>query len=332
MSTLQPLTMLVSAIRSRLKLCAAEVLSFSVLGMLVLGGGTGLLGCQTTAPDAALPDLRGVQLPAYVPGTTDSTTIPVRVMTYNIRYNNPTDTQWVERRGHVASMIRFHEPTVVGTQEGKLHQLMDLEKRLTGYERVGVGRKSGGGEFSALFYQTVRMELLEYDTFWLSEVPRTPSSMGWDAAFPRVVTWARFRDRITGTVFFVFNTHFDHKGKVSREESAKLIQKQIADIVDPEPVVLMGDFNAEPEDRPIELLTHSEAHVPLHDAMMAAETPHHGPISTFNGFEDTVVDDYRIDYIFTSPDVRVLRHGHLSDRWDGAFPSDHIPVLADLVF
>ena len=304
-----------------------------VIGLLLVGSVTGLLGCRTTSSTDALDsELQGIQLPAYVPGTTDSTTVPVRVMSYNIRYNNPSDTQWVERRNQIASMIRFREPTVVGTQEGKLHQLMDLEERLSGYERIGVGRKSGAGEFSALFYQTVRMELLEYDTFWLSEVPRTPDSMGWDAAFPRIVTWARFRDRITGAVFFVFNTHFDHEGETARVESARLVQKRIDDLVDASSVVVLGDFNAKPEDEPIEILTRSEAPVPLRDAMAASETQHHGPVATFNGFGDTVIDDRRIDYIFTSPGVSVLRHGHLDDRWDGSFPSDHLPVLADLVF
>lgn len=303
------------------------------MGLLLMAGLVGLLGCGSAAPGVAErgEQLRGIQLPSYVPGTTDSTILPLRVMTYNIRYNHPDDQQWVARRGRIASMIQFHEPAVVGTQEGQLHQLIDLEQRLDGYERVGVGRKSGGGEFSALLYRPLRLELLEHDTFWLSEAPRDPESRGWDAAFPRIATWARFRDRLTENVFLVLNTHFDHRGGTARVESARLIRQRVADLVDTEPAVVMGDFNAEPHDRPVQLLTSTDSPVLLRDALTASETPHHGPTSTFNAFRARVIEKYRIDYVFVRRGVRVLRHGHLSGRWRESFPSDHLPVVADLV-
>lgn len=290
----------------------------------------GLMGCRSAAPDTG-EQLRGIQLPSYVPGTTDSTQLPLRVMTYNIRYNNPDDKQWIARRGRIASMIQFHEPAVIGTQEGQLHQLMDLEDRLADYERVGVGRKSGGGEFSALLYQPVRLELLEYNTFWLSEVPGDPESQGWDAAFPRIATWARFRDRLTEEVFFILNTHFDHRGRTARVESARLIRQRVTELVETEPVAVMGDFNAKPHDRPIQLLTSTDSSVRLRDAKTISSSPHYGPTSTFNAFRTQVIKNHRIDYIFVREGIRVLRHGHLSSRWRGGFPSDHLPVVADLV-
>jgi endonuclease/exonuclease/phosphatase family metal-dependent hydrolase len=254
-------------------------------------------------------------------------------MSYNVRFNNPDDSAWVERSPQVASMIRFHEPAVVGTQEGQLHQLMDLTEELDHYQRVGMGRNtSGGGEFSALLYQATRLELLEYDTFWLSETPREPGTQGWDGAFPRIATWARFRDRITDEVFLLVNTHFDHRGGTARTESARLLQQRISEIRGEAPAVLLGDFNAEPEDEPIRILTAEEAPVPLRDARTTSETPPHGPESTYNAFGFEVEEDYRIDYVFASPSVRVLRQGHLSARWRNTFPSDHLPVVADLVF
>jgi len=98
----------------------------------------------------------------------------------------PQDTgrrAWRNRRKQIASLIRFHAPDVVGTQEGKLHQLIDLEERLRNYEWIGVGRRSGGDEFSALFYRTDRLTLLEHDTFWLSKTPNTPGSKSWGLLF-----------------------------------------------------------------------------------------------------------------------------------------------------
>ena len=40
--------------------------------------------------------------------------------------------------------------------------------------------------------------------------------------------------------------------------------------------------------------------------------------------------EYTIDYIFIKNKVEVLQHGILSDSWDGMYPSDHFPVIADL--
>jgi endonuclease/exonuclease/phosphatase family metal-dependent hydrolase len=60
-----------------------------------------------------------------------------------------------------------------------------------------------------------------------------------------------------------------------------------------------------------------------------SDTPHYGPLSTWNAFKD-IEPDRRIDFVFVSDGVRVRRHGILSDRWDGRFLSDHLPVLAEV--
>lgn len=267
---------------------------------------------------------------------TDSTAVSVDVMTYNIRYDNPGDSgrvAWETRRDMVASTIRFRAPDVVGTQEGKVHQLYDLEERLPAYEWVGVGRQSGGDEFSALFYRTDRLDLLDHHTFWLSPTPTEPGSTGWDAALPRIVTWARFRDRTTGEALFVLNTHFDHEGEEARLKSARFIAEAVDGWAKGAPIVVMGDLNARVGSPPYEALTRrdSAASVPLRDAKEVSEQPHHGPQSTFNRFQSAVIPELRIDYILVGPNVGVRRHGHLNEKWDGAYPSDHLPVLAELI-
>jgi len=276
-------------------------------------------------------------LAAPVPSqATDSTTVSVKVMTYNIRYDNPDDSgrvAWENRRDMVASTIRFRGPDVVGTQEGKIHQLYDLEERLPAYEWIGVGRESGGNEFSALFYRTDRLELLDHHTFWLSDTPTVPGSRGWDAALPRIVTWARFRDRTTGDSLFVLNTHFDHEGEAARRKSARFIAEAVEGWAKGAPIVVMGDLNARVGSPPYEVLTgrDSVASSPLRDAKTVSEQPHHGPLSTFSRFQPAVIPEHRIDYILVGPEVEVRRHGHLNEKWDGAYPSDHLPVLAELV-
>lgn len=252
----------------------------------------------------------------------------LNAMSFNIRFNNPDDGEhaWPNRADRVASMIRFHQADVAGLQEALIGQIRDLEQHLPGYAWVGVGRDDGeeAGEFSPIFYRTDRLELLDEGTFWLSETPDEPGSQSWDAALPRIVTWAFFRDRDTDTAFYHFNTHFDHRGEEARLESARLITDRLATMAEDTPTVVTGDFNATPDDPPYAHLSDA-----LEDAYTAVETPH-GPPGTYSSFEVGGEEGRRIDYIFSTNGVSVERFGTLTDQWNGHYPSDHLPVLAEV--
>jgi endonuclease/exonuclease/phosphatase family metal-dependent hydrolase len=224
-------------------------------------------------------------------------------------------------------MIRFHGADLLGVQEALPEQLADLDARLPHLARFGAGRTAErSGEFCAIFYRKDRFDLLAHDTFWLSETPEVAGSKGWDAAYERVVTWGRLRDRRTGTVFYHFNTHFDHVGKQARRESARLLVTRIGEIAGHAPVFVSGDFNDVAE---------SEAYVTmtgggLRDAFTASRAPHHGPTSTWNAFR-AIEPGRRIDFILVMGALEVLQHAILSDTLDGGrFPSDHLPVVAEV--
>jgi endonuclease/exonuclease/phosphatase family metal-dependent hydrolase len=260
---------------------------------------------------------------------------PLRVMTFNLRYDTPSDSgnAWPHRRDWVASLIRFHAPDVVGVQEALLHQLTDLDARVPEFARVGVGRADGrtGGEFSAILYRRNRLHLLDSGTFWLSPTPEIAGSKGWDAAIERVATWARVRDRRTGCRFLLVNTHFDHVGEMARQQSARLIRRRAAALADGLPVILTGDLNAIPASEPYRIMTRDTiaGTLPLRDAFSASRAGHYGPTSTWTDFR-AIEPGRRIDYVLVSPGVTVLKHGILPDSWNGRFPSDHLPVVADV--
>jgi endonuclease/exonuclease/phosphatase family metal-dependent hydrolase len=258
-------------------------------------------------------------------------------MTFNIRYPNPGDgfNFWPNRKDIAASMIRYHEADLIGVQEAFRSQLDDLTALLPAYQWHGVCRTDGtkapdpDGEFSAILYRADRFELLEGSTFWLSETPDEVGVAGWDAALPSIVTWARFRDKQSGKTFFHFNTHFDHRGREARRQSAILIRKKIREIAGDSPVVLTGDFNTTPTDPPYRELTDDQREDHLLDALYQSRQPHHGPMSTWtNSFQFPGVPDRRIDYIFVKNKLEVLKHATLSDSWSGRLPSDHLPVIA----
>lgn len=259
----------------------------------------------------------------------------LQVMTFNIRLNTSSDSlnAWPHRKDKVASQILFHKIELLGVQEALHDQMQDLQQRLPQYKYVGGGRDDGKtkGEYSAIFYDTTRLQLLSSSMFWLSETSTVAGSKGWDAAITRIVTWAKFKDKRTKKIFFAFNTHFDHIGKIARRESAKLVLQKVKEIAGSTPAIITGDFNAEPADEPIQVIVDKNNPLHLTDSKEISKTAPYGPTGTFNGFRSKEINDGPIDYIFLKGNWRVLTHATISQTWMGRFASDHFAVVSELI-
>ena len=199
--------------------------------------------------------------------------------------------------------------------------MQDLLAGLPDYYYVGVGRDDGKtkGEYSAIFYKKDELRLVEESTFWLSDTPEKVS-VGWDAALPRICTYALFEHQESKRQYWHFNTHFDHMGVKARAESAKLITSKIASLADgEEAVVLSGDFNAEPQQEPISVLKNN-----FQDPIETVDLK--GSLGTFNGFDLYANLDRRIDYIFYKS-VKPIEYLHLdTKRSNKRWISDHLPI------
>lgn len=248
------------------------------------------------------------------------------IMTYNIKLDYPKEgvNSWENRKPLFIGQLKFYEPDIIGVQEALPNQMKDMDSLLENYKYVGVGRDDGkdGGEYSAIFYNTQKFKIHKSATFWLSETPSIPSK-GWDAALNRICTYALFENVMTKQKFYVFNTHFDHVGSEARAQSAKLIIEKIEEINNKKlPVFLMGDFNLEPETEPIKFIK-----TKLNDSKDVSKSTPFGPEGTFNNFDFDKPVNRRIDYIFVSKDIDVLKHATLSDNANLKYPSDHLPVF-----
>ena len=252
----------------------------------------------------------------------------IRVATYNLRMDTPSDgvNAWPHRKENVKALILYHDFDIIGTQEGFVHQLKDLCE-MPGYAYTGAGRDDGkeGGEYSAIFYKTERFKLIDSGDFWLSETPNVPGK-GWDATCcNRICSWAKFRDVNTKKVFFVFNVHFDHQGVIARRESGKLIVQKIKEIVGKASVIFVGDLNSTPETEQVKTIK-----TILNDSYDVTVLPPYGPVGTFNGFRFDAPLLNRIDYIFVCSGFSVLKYAVLTDAKEQRYPSDHMPVVADV--
>ncbi|WP_343663418.1 endonuclease/exonuclease/phosphatase family protein [Chryseobacterium mucoviscidosis] len=255
----------------------------------------------------------------------------LKVMSFNIRLNVDSDKEnsWTNRKQDVADLLTYYHPDYFGVQEALPDQMKDIKNGLKNYDYVGVGRDDGKekGEFSAIFYDTDRLQVLKSDTFWLSETPEKPSK-GWDAALNRICTYAVFRDKKSKKEFMALNLHFDHIGNIARVKSSELILKKIKEI-NPKnlPVTVSGDFNLTEDSEPIKIMSQN-----MKDSFYHSETKHYGPKGTFTGFNVNEIPKDRIDYIFVKG-FKIKSHRHINDRRENLlYPSDHFPVLVDLMF
>ncbi|MEO0334695.1 MAG: endonuclease/exonuclease/phosphatase family protein, partial [Bacteroidota bacterium] len=208
----------------------------------------------------------------------------LKVISFNIRYDNPGDGEhrWDNRKERVVNLLKFYQADVFGLQEALHHQVTYVEEYFPNYRRVGVGRDDGNtkGEYSPIFYDTTRLQNIAQGTFWLSTTPDKPSKE-WDAALPRIATWVILQNKSTGDKVLVCNTHFDHRGDIARLESAKLLQKKLPTLADDASVILMGDFNSDPDSAPYQALNDGNN---LVDAYVSSELPPVGPEKSFSGF------------------------------------------------
>lgn len=261
-------------------------------------------------------------------GQTKKKDSPFNLITYNIRMNTPDDgvNAWPLRKDKVAALLKFHQADIFNVQEALPEQMDDLTSLFPDFDHVGVGRDDGirKGEHMAVFFRKSRFEKVNDGMFWLSETPDKPG-LGWDAVCNRTVTWIKLKDRITKKSFYVFDTHFDHRGKKAREEAAKLILKSIKEINKENlPLILTGDLNLTKNTVPVQSILKE-----LSDAQDKSITPSYGPAGTSGGFDVKVMPN-KIDFIFINDKVTVLRHGVLSDSFGLFYPSDHLPVLAEV--
>ena len=259
----------------------------------------------------------------FVFNSCSNTSEKVNIMTYNIRLDTETDgiNMWDNRKEGIVSLIKEEDVDILGIQEALPDQIDYLSNQLKDYNYIGEGRNGGNsGEYSAIYFKSERISLKEEETFWLSETPGVPS-IGWDAAIKRIVTLGVFYIKNSKKELIVYNTHFDHIGKVAREKSAIMILNHITknNYLD-KSLIVMGDLNANTDELPIKVLSEkledSFKMIPLKDS-----------IGTFNGFDINSELSDRIDYVFTK-NIKIIDYRHIDKKLpNGLWPSDHLPIL-----
>ncbi len=251
----------------------------------------------------------------------------LKIVSLNIRFENNTDgvNNWDNRKRLVTLFFNSEKPDIICLQEVLEPQLKYLQESLPRYKSVGV-YPWDGQSMPVILFDTLKIKLLETGCFWLSETPEKKGSIGWDAKFPRVVTWAKI-ENIKKQTIYVLNTHLDHKGKIARIESAKLIINWIKKNTLGHAVILSGDFNISQNSEAYHIIVDSNELVDSYKIASLIK----GVKYTFHKFGKKPIEQRnKIDYIFVSKNYFNVFEVNIPKEDVQFMLSDHNPVIVNL--
>lgn len=255
----------------------------------------------------------------------------VRLVTYNMLFDVydhdlHKDNRWPSRLPRIVELMQEVAADIICTQELRPNQVNDIVVLLKDYSFFS-GCQDKDGESYGIFYRKDRFELLSSQVIY-------PLSM------------LELKDRKTDKIFYVFNTHLSFSTIEKREAHARSIVKIIEPFAKEAPVIFTGDLNTFANRLDLTVLPYCDGDYihrilsegSIKDSQSVSLLGHFGPISTFtnsppriHAFEGTGTPGIILDYIYVSNKVTVLTHATETGTVDGHHPSDHMPVLVDLL-
>lgn len=279
--------------------------------------------------------------------------LSLRVMSFNMLFNVPwsekeldRENRWMLRKFRLVEYLLWAKPDIIGSQELQKNQLDTLMRALKndyGYYGIGIEDGKEKGDITAIFYRKERFELIEGRTYYFSETPCVVSSTPFGTK--NTFTVCVFHDLLTHHLFQVVNTHLAF-GNIERRFFESTLLKEYLQTQSPKmPLIVLGDFNTFPfrQDIPLpfydgECIVSTIEQAGVKDSEKLALFGHFGPISTtnFNGLENKSFSSLGtpgviLDHIFVNDQLTVMCHGIDPATVDGYWPSDHFPVIADLL-
>lgn len=256
----------------------------------------------------------------------------MKIMTFNIRRDSTNDPlTWSERKDYVVNVIKKYQPDVIGFQEVLKHMEDDLANSLTDYEYYGEYRsQEEDSEMVPVFLKKGQYVMADKGSFMLSETPAVMYSKSWDSACERVASWVVINDKDSQEPRYIaLNVHLDHRGNEARRKSSIMLNQTISEMFEKVgvPVIMTGDFNAEPDSQLIDPLLDSDFLTNSHQAMLSNVNVEN--YLTFHNYAGGS-EGQPIDYVFVTKQATIKNAEIIRDQFDGNYPSDHYPVLIEI--
>lgn len=259
-------------------------------------------------------------------------------MTFNVRgsfWSEDGINIWENRAALNVATIRSHNPNLIGFQEVQSGNQEVYISELTDYEQE-LGPLNGNTEpydYNPIYWQNSEFEYIKSGGYWLSRTPDEHSA-DWGTAWIRAATWVKLRHLASKLELLFINTHLDHISEEARVEGSKLILKKIHLQDQNIPIVLMGDFNCNPESSAY-LLFKEYGFIDLY-RVGSVEGDYQHTFHAFRGDQYNKSEHHginRVDWILLFDPNKVLACKScfiVYNNEEPLYPSNHYPVVVDL--
>ena len=268
------------------------------------------------------------QLKIHEKGSMSNSHIPTgtfSVMTLNLRFGLAKDgpNAWRFRKKILPKLFKSYPSDFIGFQEVNDFQFNDLNAMLSDYRSVG--KRDPAPEFwqSNIIYYKKKWDLVQHQHFYLSPTPSIPSRSR-ASRWPRQCTIGIFRRQ--HHLLTCINTHLDFEPSV-QAESLRIIMDRLSNVQQRSASVLMGDFNASIDAPHFNILADGGQKGKYGGIVFrsALAKPYQGTHHGFSGKADGDCIDW---ILFTDATIQVVDSHIIRDHVNGAYYSDHFPVLA----
>ncbi len=228
-----------------------------------------------------------------------------------------------------AQQINDRLPDVLGVQELNNDWLEKLREYLLQYDYYGVLR--GGdenekkSEMNGIFYLKDKFEVVEKNTFWISETPDVESKFQGAGCY-RICSYLVLKNKSTGELFAHFNTHLDNTSAEARTLGGTLISERTDEIVSKYgeiPVVVTGDFNQYSDEEACKALE-DKGFLNVNTTVDGGDN-----MLTYNGWTNDTVGR-PIDFIFVNDKFSVKNYEVVTETGSKTNVSDHYMIEAVL--
>lgn len=252
----------------------------------------------------------------------------VRVMSFNVRCASDPEGSIYNRSKIAEAIIEQYAPDSFGVQEARPKWLRILDRKFGDrYARTGEPRDWYGPftEYSCVYYLKDKYNLVDSGTFWLSETPYEKYSVSFESKCRRIASWAILEDKETGEKYTHVNTHLDHVLESTRVEQCRVLLEEMAKIQLEGTLVITGDFNTYNDGEVYTTMLES-----TDDAGIIAENADSG--ITFHSYGRKKDEGQGpIDFVFVTKGTKVENYKIIRDTAMDMYPSDHYPIIADII-
>lgn len=248
----------------------------------------------------------------------------MKFVTFNIRcdYDQDGKNSFRYRKPLILKKLEQEKPDIICFQEVLPHVAVWLKESLKEYYVVGCSRSDVlDDEQATIAFKKDVYNLIKMETYWLSETPFVPGSRYPEQSIcPRVCTEVVLQEMTSKKIFRVINTHLDHIGSLARKLGVQQILAKLEkeDFFPEIPVIVAGDFNAEPDSEEIQLMEKSQGFINITKEIGV----------TYHGYGEEETEC--IDYIFVNGTFLCHSVEKWTDVADGVYLSDHYPICAIL--